>query len=84
MGYGGARTVFKFHISVWSINLSFKAEFPEVFETHGSSRVVNGFDTKDPLPFQLQLVIQGPSFQGNNGWGINHERDAFVQIWTYQ
>ena len=42
-------------------HVSFAAEFPEVFKEHGSARIINGFETNGPLPFQLQLVIQSPS-----------------------
>ena len=34
----------------------FAAEFPKVFEENGPARVINGFETKEPLPFQLQMV----------------------------
>ena len=42
----------------------FAAEIPKVFEEHGFARVgrvLNGFDTKQPLPYQLQLVLKLPS-----------------------
>ena len=47
-------------ISVWH-TIPFAAEFPKVFKEHGSAKIINGFETNGPLPFQLQLVLQSPS-----------------------
>ena len=45
-------------ISIWNTYLS--AEFPKVFKEHGSARIINGFETNGPLPYQLQLVVKIP------------------------
>ena len=37
-------------------NFFFTADFPKVLKEHGTARIVNGFDTTEPLPYQLQLV----------------------------
>ena len=31
-------------------------DFPKIFEKNADTRIVNGYDTGEPLPYQLQLV----------------------------
>ena len=31
-------------------------DFPKIFEKNAEARIVNGYDTEEPLPYQLQLV----------------------------
>ena len=43
------------------------AEFPKVLKEHGSARIINGFETNGPLPFQLQLVMKIPPAFNHQG-----------------
>ena len=50
---------------VWKISIIFTAEFPRIFEEKGPSRIVKGFDTEEPLPYQLSLEY----YVTNSLWG---------------
>ena len=56
----------KFKLNISVTHMTFAAEFPQVFKEHGSARIINGFETNGPLPFQLQLVFKVPSIGFTN------------------
>ena len=47
----------------------FLVDFPEIFKEKASARIVNGFETKEPLPYQLQLVASEEEFLEDYGIG---------------
>ena len=54
----------------------------EVFKEHGFARVgrvLNGFDTKQPLPYQLQLVLKLPSLGKQYQLWVNGYLNKIVQ-----
>ena len=48
------------------VSYIFSADFPTVFKNH-ESRIVNGFDTGGPIPYQLSLTFSLGQFLTNNG-----------------